>query len=111
MVLLLASLFAAGCGTSVPPSDGEMIRLFRTHEAAFNHVYEIISEKTEGSHYYPPSEFDSIFIRALAAAEGLSCGLQGLYGGFLVFARVVPSGPGAARFFAGGDRLRARPLL
>lgn len=80
MVLLLASLFAAGCGTSVPPSDGEMIRLFRTHEAAFNHVYEIISEKTEGSHYYPPSEFDSIFIRELAAAEGLSCGLQGLYG-------------------------------
>jgi len=80
MVLLLASLFAAGCGTSVPPSDGEMIRLFRTHEAAFNQVYEIISEKTEGSHYYPPSEFDSIFIRELAAAEGLSCGLQGLYG-------------------------------
>ena len=80
MVLRLASLFAAGCGTSVPPSDGEMIRLFRTHEAAFNHVYEIISEKTEGSHYYPPSEFDSIFIRELAAAEGLSCGLQGLYG-------------------------------
>ena len=80
MVLLLASLFAAGCGTSVPPSDGEMIRLFRTHAAAFKQVYEIISEKTEGSHYYPPSEFDSIFIRELAAAEGLSCGLQGLYG-------------------------------
>lgn len=80
MVLLLASLFAAGCGTSVPPSDGEMIRLFRTHEAAFNHVYEIISEKTEGSHYYPPSEFDSIFIRELAPPRAAPADFRGFTG-------------------------------
>ena len=63
IILLLATIFAASCGEPpMPPSDEEMIRHFNTHEAAFNKVYEIMADCTEGSFHYPPLSPDDIII-------------------------------------------------
>ncbi len=53
-ILLLATVTVVSCEPPMPPSDEEMIHHFATHEAAFNKVYEIMSESSEGSFHYPP---------------------------------------------------------
>ena len=68
--ILLATVFAASCGEPpIPPSDEEMIRHFTTHEAAFNKVYEIMADCTEGCFHYPPLSPESIIILDSATQE------------------------------------------
>ena len=70
IILLLATIFAASCGEPpMPPSDEEMIRHFNTHEAAFNKVYEIMADCTEGSFHYPPFSSEGIMILDSATQE------------------------------------------
>lgn len=68
--ILLATVFAASCGEPpMPPSDEEMIRHFTTHEAAFNEVYEIMADCTEGCFHYPPLSPEGIIILDPAMQE------------------------------------------
>ncbi len=53
---------AVSCEPPMPPSDEEMMQHFNTHEAAFNKVYEIMADCTEGSFHYPPLSPDDIII-------------------------------------------------
>ena len=63
IIMLLATVFAAGCKEPpMPPSDEEMMQHFTTHEAAFNKVYEIMADCTEGSFHYPPLSPDGVII-------------------------------------------------
>ena len=62
IALSLAAVSVVSCEPPMPPSDEEMIRHFNTHEAAFNKVYEIIADCTEGSFHYPPFSSDDIII-------------------------------------------------
>lgn len=62
IILLLANLLATSCEPPMPPTDEEMIRLFNTHEAAFDEIYEIIAESSEGSFHYPPLSPDGIIV-------------------------------------------------
>lgn len=81
IILLLASLLEVSCGEPpMPPSDDEMIRNFTMHEAAFNKVYEIISDGTDGSHYYPPYKPDSLYLQGLSDAERIQYDPYKLYG-------------------------------
>ncbi len=57
------------CEPPMPPSDEEMIRHFNTHEAAFNKVYEIMADCTEGSFHYPPLSPEGIIILDSATQE------------------------------------------
>ena len=63
IILFSVSLLATSCGEpSMPPTDEEMIRHFATHEAAFNKIYEILADSSEGSFHYPPLSFGEVII-------------------------------------------------
>lgn len=53
IILLLTAVSVVSCEPPMPPSDEEMIRHFNTHEAAFDKVYEIMADCTDGSFHYP----------------------------------------------------------
>lgn len=62
VILLVAIVSVVSCEPPMPPTDEEMIRLFNTHEAAFNKIYKIIADHSEGSFHYPSLSPDGVII-------------------------------------------------
>lgn len=70
IILLVLCLFMTGCELSLP-TDEEMTRHFTQHEAAFNEIRSIVTQRTRGS-YYPPYRTDTIYGDDSSSIEGLS---------------------------------------
>lgn len=69
ITLFLTAVSVVSCDPPMPPSDEEMMQHFATYEAAFNKVYEIMADCTEGSFHYPPLSPDGIIILDSATQE------------------------------------------
>ena len=69
IILLVSCLFMTGCELSLP-TDEEMTRYFTQHEAAFNEIRNIVTQRTRGS-YYPPYRTDTIYGDDSSSIEGM----------------------------------------
>lgn len=70
IILLISSLFVTGCELSLP-TDDEMIRHFTQHEAAFNEIRDIVTQRPYGR-YYPPYRKDTLCGDDLLSVKELS---------------------------------------
>lgn len=70
IILLASSLFVTGCELSLP-TDDEMIRHFTQHEAAFNEIRDIVTQRAYGR-YYPPYRTDTLYGDDLLSVKELS---------------------------------------
>ena len=59
ITVLFSCLFITSCKLSLP-TDNEMIQHFTLHEAAFNKIQNVISQRTYGC-YYPPYRTDTLY--------------------------------------------------